>query len=307
MNGSEVRIGVFVDSTDRSMPILELAQHVERLGFVGLYLNEHPHLPVDSSRSQYPQGGEIPDYYARFWCPYAALAMVAATTNLEVGPTVSLIAEHDPIALAKTIATLDVLTGGRFVLGVGWGWNREEFEAQGFPANTRAQVMEEKLAIMQALWTRDVASFEGRFVSLRPSRSFPKPVSAPHPPVYGGIPASERNFERLARWADGWIPMGSPAGPAGTWRSELSIPGAIGRIRELMERNGRDPSRFKVMIIQPDVRADRLQRSVERAAEYGIHQLNVRVKEDTTDATIAALEQAAEALQLGLDHAREMN
>lgn len=299
LDGAGIRIGIFADSTDRSMPILELARHIERLGFVGLYLNEHPHLPVDSSRSEYPNGGDIPDHYARFWCPYASLAMVAATTSLEVGPTVSLIAEHDPIALAKTIATLDVLTEGRFVLGVGWGWHREEFEAQGFPANIRAKVMEDKLAIMKALWTQEIAAFDGEHVTLQPSRSWPKPLTSPHPRVLGGVPASERNFERLARWADGWIPMGSPAGPAGTWRTDLDFPGAIGRIHELLEQNGRDPSRFEIMVIQPDLRPDRLTRAVDRATEYGIHQLNLRIKEDSTEATVTALEQAAETLELG--------
>jgi alkanesulfonate monooxygenase SsuD/methylene tetrahydromethanopterin reductase-like flavin-dependent oxidoreductase (luciferase family) len=129
-NGSTgPKIGVFADSTDRSMPILDLAGAMEDRGFTGLFLNEHPHIPVDAPRSQIPLGGPVPERYARFWCPFAALAMVAARTSMEVGPTISLIAEHDPIALAKTVATLDVLTNRRFVLGVGWGWHREEFEA----------------------------------------------------------------------------------------------------------------------------------------------------------------------------------
>ena len=203
-------IGVFADCTDRSMPIVELAKALEDRGFTGLFLNEHPHLPVASERSAYPAGGEIPDRYARFWDPYIALSFVAAQTSLEIGPTVSLVAEHDAIALAKAVATLDVLSGGRLLLGVGFGWHREEFEDHGLPANVRAAVVEETVEMMKRLWCDDVAEYAGSYRRLSPSRSWPKPAQQPHPPVLLGAPASERNFERVARWADGWIPMANP-------------------------------------------------------------------------------------------------
>ena len=204
------RVGVFADCTDRSMPIVELATALEDRGFTGLYLNEHPHLPVANKRSDYPAGGEIPDRYARFWDPYIALSFVAARTSLEIGPTVSLVAEHDAIALAKAIATLDVLSGGRLLVGVGFGWHREEFEDHGLPANVRATVVEETVELMKRLWCDEVAEYTGTYRRLSPSRSWPKPAQQPHPPVLLGAPASERNFERVVRWADGWIPMANP-------------------------------------------------------------------------------------------------
>ncbi|HVV30847.1 MAG TPA: TIGR03619 family F420-dependent LLM class oxidoreductase [Mycobacteriales bacterium] len=264
------------------MPILELAKAIEERGFTGLFLNEHTHIPVDSPRSAYPPGGPIPERYARFWDPYIALSFVAARTSLEVGPTVSLVAEHDAIALAKAIATLDVLSEGRFVLGVGWGWNREEFEDHGFPANRRAQVVGETLAVMKALWTQEVAAFEGEYLRLSPSRSWPKPRQQPHPPILLGVPPSTRNFDRIASWADGWVPMGNalydPAFPhhlnqlRDAWQRADRGPGGP-RISVLMTPATRTESSNAMTAVQtgPDQMAD----AVDRARSFGVERLMV--------------------------------
>jgi probable F420-dependent oxidoreductase len=201
-------VGVFADLTDQTMPLLEFAQAVEERQFDSLFLNEHTHLPVEHPTSRFPPGGDVPERYARFWDPYVALSFVAATTSLEIGTGVSLIGEHDPIQLAHAVATLDALSDGRFVFGVGWGWNREEFADHGRPPKRRAQVVEEWVLVMRELWTREVASFDGQFVTLSPSRMWPKPRQRPGPPILLGGPASQRNFGRIARWADGWITMG---------------------------------------------------------------------------------------------------
>src|SRR5205807_136312 len=121
----------------------------------------------------------------------------------EIGTGVSLIGEHDPIQLAHAVASLDRLSGGRLVLGVGWGWNREEFADHGRSPKLRARVVEEWVHVMRSLWADEVASYEGEFVHLSPSRMWPKPTQEHGPPVLLGAPASERNFERVARWADG--------------------------------------------------------------------------------------------------------
>jgi probable F420-dependent oxidoreductase len=202
------KLGIFADLTDQTMPLLDFAQAVEARGFDSLFLNEHTHLPVEHPTSRFPPGGDVPERYARFWDPYIALSFVAATTALEIGTGVSLIGEHDPIQLAHAVASLDVLSNGRFVFGVGWGWNREEFADHGRPPELRAQVVEEWVLVMRELWTHDVAAFDGRFVTLPPSRMWPKPVQQPGPPILLGGPASARNFERIARWGDGWITMG---------------------------------------------------------------------------------------------------
>lgn len=199
---------MFADLTDQTMPLLDFARAVEEREFASLFVNEHTHLPVEHPTSQFPPGGEVPERYARFWDPYVALSFVAATTSLQIGTAVSLIGEHDPIQLAHAVATLDTLSGGRFVFGVGWGWNREEFADHGRPPELRAQVVEEWVLVMRELWTHEVASFEGRFVTLAPSRMWPKPVQRAGPPILLGGPASERNFARIAGWGDGWITMG---------------------------------------------------------------------------------------------------
>src|SRR5947207_7618969 len=162
------RVGIFADLTDQTMGLVEFAKAVEDRGFSALFLNEHTHLPVECPTSQFPPGGEIPERYGRFWDPYVALSFVAATTRLQIGTGVSLIGEHDPIQLAHAIATLDTLSEGRLVVGVGWGWNREEFADHGRSPKVRANVVEEWVLVMRELWTKEVAAFDGRFVTLAP-------------------------------------------------------------------------------------------------------------------------------------------
>jgi probable F420-dependent oxidoreductase len=283
-----LKVGVFADSTDRSMPLLELAAAVEGRGFGGLFLNEHTHVPVDHPRSTFPRGGPVPEHYARFWDPYVALSFVAATTALEVGPCISLVAEHDPIVLAKTIATLDVLSEGRLVVGVGWGWLREEVEDHGVAAADRVAVATEKVALMKALWTDEVASYEGEHVRLPPSWSWPKPRQRPHPPVLIGAPASDRNFRRIAAWADGWIPMGTPPLDA--------FPAMLASLREHWDRAGRDPDGCRVTVSLIDVADDELAGTVDRFTEAGVERVLVRVREEATGDVLRRLDRAAEAL-----------
>ncbi len=289
-------IGVFADSTDRSMPIVDLAVALEERGFSGIFLNEHPHLPVEHARSQYPPGGEIPDRYARFWDPYVALSFVAARTGLEIGTCISLVAEHDPIALAKATATLDVLSGGRLVFGVGFGWHREEFEDHGRPARVRAAVVEETVALVKSLWTEEVATFAGEHVRLSPSRSWPKPTQRPHPPVLLGARASERTFARISAWADGWIPMeGSLVD--GDWFDRQ-----LRDLRAAFEAAGRDPAGCRVTAILAGTRAADTPHTLERARELGIERVLVHVGEGPADETLHRLDRYAEILAKELSH-----
>ena len=154
----------------------------------------------------------------------------------------SLIGEHDPLQLADAVATLDTLSNGRFVLGVGWGWNREEFADHGRPPELRAEVVEEWVLVMRELWTHDVASFKGRFVTLQPSRMWPKPLQRPGPPILLGGPASQRNFGRIARWGDGWITMGETI-ERGRLRADLDA------LRQAWEGAGREDAGLRVTLI----------------------------------------------------------
>jgi probable F420-dependent oxidoreductase len=276
------------------MPILDLAVEAERRGFEGLFLNEHTHLPVDAPRSQYPAGGLTPQRYARFWDPYVALSFVAARTSLEIGPCVSLVAEHDPIALAKAVATLDVLSEGRLVLGVGFGWNREEVEDHGHPAKVRARVATEAVALMRELWAREVASFSGEFFQLSPSMAWPKPMQQPGPPVMLGVPASERNFRRIAAWADGWIPMGSRL-------LEPQFDEWLAALRAICAQQGRDPSTVRITVLLTGGSALRLEEAAERAVALGVERILVKVDDGPADRVLPWLDRLATPLERILD------
>jgi probable F420-dependent oxidoreductase len=285
-------VGIFPSSTDRSMPLVDLARAAEARGFASIFLNEHTHLPVDHSRSQWPGGhGTTPDTYARFWDPLVALTMVAAHTRLTLGTAISLVAEHDPIAMAKAVATLDVLSEGRVVLGVGWGWNREEFENHGRgPANTRASVALEHLAVMQALWHDDVASHSGPRVRFDAVQSYPKPVQRPGPPVLLGAPYSERNVNRIVEQADGWIPMGPRV------LFDDGFPVALAELRARWSESRRQPSGPAITVIQAARDADRLSRALHRAADLAVERVIVYVGEWDASESLRFLDVVAPAL-----------
>ena len=232
-----MRLGVTMFLTDRSLGPVELATAVEERGFSGLYIPEHTHIPT-SRVTPPPTGDEtLADEYRRTMDPYVALAAAAAVTSrVRLGTGISLVAQHDPIALAKQIATLDVLSGGRFVLGFGFGWNREEMADHGVDYGTRRERVREHMLCMQALWSQEEASFDGSYVSLSPSWAWPKPVQQPRPVcLIGGAPGPKL-FAHAAEYADGWIPVGG---------SGLSS--TIPQLREAFAAAGRDTSSIEVV------------------------------------------------------------
>ena len=265
-----VTVGVQPQMTDRTMPVLDAARIAEAHGFESFFVCEHTHIPVDGA-SVSPRG-TLPDWVKRIWDPFIALAQVAATTDLEIGTAVALVAEHDPIALAKTIASLDAMSGGRLVLGVGWGWHREEFEDHtGIPANQRVPVLREKLDLMRALWTDDEAEYHGRFVELPRSWSWPKPTQTGGPPVLLGAPANPRNFDRIAGWADGWLPMGPPP-------LSDEFPTQLAALHHVWEDAGRTGRPDVTLTAGPET-PDDLRRLIERAHELGLRRILVVVDE----------------------------
>ena len=172
-----MRLGVTIFASDLAMSPVELAREAEARGFASLYLPEHTHIPV-SRRTPPPTGdAELAQEYKRSLDPWAALAAAAAVTSrIRLGTGVALVAQHDPIALAKQIATVDLLSGGRVVLGIGYGWNREEMADHGVEWKTRRARVRETMLAMQALWANEVAGFDGEFVRFEPSWQWPKPV-----------------------------------------------------------------------------------------------------------------------------------
>lgn len=172
-----MRISTTIFLTDETITPVRLARELEQRGFAGLYLPEHTHIPVERA-TQWPAGGELPAEYGRTLDPFVALGQAAAVTErLGLGTGITLIAQHDPIDLAKQIATLDHLSGGRFTLGLGFGWNVEEAADHGVEWRTRRELGRERMALMRALWAQEPTAYDGEFgVSVRASHAYPKPV-----------------------------------------------------------------------------------------------------------------------------------
>jgi probable F420-dependent oxidoreductase len=232
-----VRIGITAALTDRSMAVHDLARAVEARGYDSLYLPEHTHLPVEEARPPALVGGVGLGDYQRTVDPLVSLAAAAAVTDrILLGTGVLLVAQHDPIVLAKQIATLDHLSSGRFVLGMGYGWNRREAADHGVDFSQRRAVAREKVLCMQALWTEDEAEFHGSHVDLPPSYAWPKPVQQPRlRTLLGGGPGPAL-FAAIAEYADGWMPIGG-----------AGVGAALGDLRRAMEDAGRDPDRLEVV------------------------------------------------------------
>jgi probable F420-dependent oxidoreductase len=191
--------------TDYGMQPAELGRKVEERGFESLFLPEHTHIPV-SRDTPYPGGTELPREYRHTLDPFVALAAAAtATERLKVGTGVCLVIQRDPIVTAKEVATLDHLSNGRFLFGVGAGWNREEMQNHGTDPRTRFTRMRESVEAMKAIWTEDEAEYHGRLVDFDAIWSWPKPVQKPHPPVIvGGL--GEKVLDRVVSYGDEWIP-----------------------------------------------------------------------------------------------------
>jgi len=232
-----VRIGVTAFLTDRSMGADDLARAVEARGYDSLYLPEHTHLPVALATPPALVEGVHLDDYKRSVDPFVALGAAAAVTErILLGTGVALVAQHDPIVLAKQIATLDRLSAGRFVLGMGFGWNRAEAADHGVDFGRRRAVAREKVLCMQALWSNDEAEFHGEHVELPPSFSWPKPVQQPRVRTLVGGGAGPKLFAAIAEYADGWMPIGG-----------AGLGGALGPLRAAMEGAGRDPGTLEVV------------------------------------------------------------
>ncbi|AYG82253.1 Phthiodiolone/phenolphthiodiolone dimycocerosates ketoreductase [Streptomyces hundungensis] len=203
-----MRIAVTVFLTDQTITPVRLARELEARGFAGLYLPEHTHIPVERT-TPYPAGGELPAEYGRTLDPFVALGQVSAVTeHLHLGTGITLVAQRDPIDLAKQIATLDHLSGGRFTLGLGFGWNKEEAADHGVEWGTRRELVRDRVALMRALWAAEPTAYEGEFGSVRASHAHPKPYRDGAPRILVGGAAGPKLFAHIAEYADGWLPIG---------------------------------------------------------------------------------------------------
>jgi probable F420-dependent oxidoreductase len=240
-----VELGITYFLTDFGMQPDELARKVEERGFESLFLPEHTHIPA-SRDSPYPGGGELPREYSHTLDLFAALAaMGAVTERLKLGTGVCLIIQRDAIVTAKEVATLDHISGGRFLFGIGAGWNVEEMKNHGTDPTTRFRRMRESVEAMKAIWVEDEAEYHGRIIDFDPIWCWPKPIQKPHPPILVGG-RGEKVLERVVAYGDGWIP------------NRIRSPEDLGeRIAELQRRSeaaGRGPIPVTVFGAKPEIR-----------------------------------------------------
>ncbi|MEM7542998.1 MAG: LLM class F420-dependent oxidoreductase [Pseudomonadota bacterium] len=256
-----MKLGIFTFNTEYTIRAHELAIAAEERGFESVWFPEHTHVPA-SRETPFPAGGELPREYVDMLDPLTSCAAAAVVTKtLIVGSAVCLMNEHDIFALANAVASVDILSGGRFEFGVGAGWIAEEMRNHGFEFKDRWPVLEDRLMALKTLWTEDESTHHGKFVTFDRVWSYPKPLQKPHPPIVLGTLASEWGRKRTAKYADGWIPVDGMHGE--------KLEEDIADLHQKLSDQGRDPGSMRISICdnQP-TDPDRLRRLADSGAVY---------------------------------------
>ena len=251
-----MKIGIYIFATDYTIRIDELAREAEQRGFESLFIPEHTHIPA-SRLSPWPGGPELPREYWHTLDPFVALGYAAAVTStIRLGTGICLLTERDPIVSAKEAASLDLLSGGRFELAIGAGWNAEEMENHGTAFATRFRVMSERARAMKVIWAEEEPEFHGEFVDFDPIWSWPKPVQTPNPPILVGG-ETDYTLRRVVEWADGWFPRG---------RGGFDPAEGMARLARIADEAGRSMDTINVSLfgVEPNREA------LDRAAEAGV-------------------------------------
>jgi probable F420-dependent oxidoreductase len=276
-----MRYGITIFATDQTIDLIELAREVEDRGFDSLYLPEHTHIPVSRLTPPATGDAELPEEYKRTLDPFVALAAAAAVTErIRLGTGIALPAQREPIVTAKAVATLDLVSKGRAVLGVGFGWNEDELADHGVAMADRRDVSREVVLAMQALWRDEVASFDGRFVKISPSWAWPKPVHGHLPVLLGGM-AGPKLFAHIAEYGDGWIPIGG-----------AGLAEAIPRLRQAVSQAGRDPSALEIVPFGSIPDPGKL----EHFADIGVTECVFRVPSAGAEVVLPMLDRWAELI-----------
>ena len=275
-----MKFGVYMFPTDYAIDPVSLGRAVEGHGFESLFVPEHTHIPT-SRRSPFPGGGELPKEYSHTLDPFVALgAVAAATERLMLGTGICLVIERDPITLAKEVASLDFISGGRVLFGIGGGWNREEMENHGTDPTRRWKVLRERIEAMQQIWTEDAAEYHGEFVDFDPIWQWPKPIQKPHPPVIiGGDGAN--TLQRVVRYGDGWMPIGRRA----------DFKARIDELNRLSAEAGRADIPVTIFGAAPKPEV------IDAYAEAGVERLLFHLPPAPRDEVLPLLEQRAELVR----------
>jgi probable F420-dependent oxidoreductase len=274
-----MKFGASMFFTDYSMTPAALARAVEDRGFDILWAPEHSHIPL-SRKTPFVMGGDLPKRYYDTMDPFVTLTAAAmATTTLKIGTGVCLIAQRDPIQTAKLVASIDQVSGGRFVFGVGNGWNQDEMENHGTTFATRHKLARERIEAMKAIWTQTKPEYHGEFVDFGPMMAWPKPVQKPHPPIVvgGAFPYSAR---RAIRYGDGWMPQVTPT-------ATTPLPDLIPRFRQMAAEAGRDPASLAISIggQQPDIDL------IKRYQDLDVERVSVSLLSEKEDTILPVLDQ----------------
>jgi len=279
-----MKIGAAMFFTDYSMSAAALGRAVEERGFESLWAPEHSHIPL-SRKTPFPQGGDLPKKYYDCMDPFVSLTAAAvATTKLLVGTGICLIVQRDPIQTAKLVASIDQVSDGRFLFGVGNGWNQDEMENHGTDFKTRHKRARENVAAMKEIWTKSKAEYHGEFVNFDPMMAWPKPVRKPHPPVIvgGAFPYGAR---RAIAYGDGWIPHAS--------RPEYGdVSNFLPQFRQLLAEAGRNPEDVPITIWGSKPDADH----IRRLAGMGVSRVVVSLDSAKEDAILPVLDAWAKVI-----------
>ncbi|MEO8628119.1 MAG: LLM class F420-dependent oxidoreductase [Betaproteobacteria bacterium] len=271
-------VGIFNFPTDYGIQPAELASAAESRGFESLFVCEHTHIPT-SRITPFP-GGELPKRYKHTHDPFVALSFAAAATKtLKLGTGIALIPQRDPITTAKSVASLDMLSGGRFILGCGGGWNVEEMENHGAKYDTRFKLLRERVLAMKEIWTHEEAEFHGEFVDFDKIWQYPKPKQKPHPPIFLGG-ETDHTLKRVVEFCDGWFPR-----PRNAWQPET----AMTRLRQAAEAAGRDPATLSITVFGAP--AD--QAALETYREAGIQRVLLDAADVPRDEVLRLLDKYA--------------
>ena len=274
-----MQIGIAMFVADYSIHPGELGAAIEERGFHSMWMPEHTHIPT-SRKSPWGGGPELPQHYKDTLDPFLALTAAAMTTKrIKLATGICLIVERDPIHTAKEVATLDYLSGGRVILGVGGGWNAEEMGNHGTAFETRFALMRERIEAIKAIWTQDVAEYRGTFVDIEPMWCNPKPVQKPHPPILvgGAFPYGAR---RALQYGDGWMPIG------GRDQDPIAL---LPRFRQMCAEAGRDPASVPMSVFGPKHDLDTL----KRLRDAGMERTVLAIPTAGRDAALASLDACA--------------
>jgi probable F420-dependent oxidoreductase len=278
-----MKYGVQMFPTDYAIPVTELGKACEDLGFESLFFPEHTHIPT-SRRTPWPGGAELPMEYSHTLDPFVACGAVAAVTkNLKMGTGICLVMQRDPITLAKEVASVDFLSGGRFLFGIGGGWNEDEMENHGTKPTLRWKILRERILAMKEIWTKDEAEFHGQFVNFDPIWSWPKPAAKPHPPILIGG-AGPRTLERVIEYGDGWMPIGG--------RTGAILGEKIKELQQMAKAAGRGPMPVSVFGVPPSNEA------LENYEAMGVERAIFGLRPEGAENVIPALKRYAQVAGL---------